>query len=335
MKITPLAGGSGSPGTVIGNVEVGSSASRDKKVNALRAFKGEAPVSLNQSDTPTDPVETQRVQKKRTLTMRTNATPGYVPPEQEAAIEPGSVEQQTAISDNSEQTPAPEETKPLSPQFAALARQKRTLQQERAAFEKEKADFKAQQQPQGIDLSKLKSDPLGVLQQAGVTYDELTQAIMNGDPAPNAEVIALQKRIEELEKGVDNKLSERDDQAKQQVLREIKRDAERMAFSSEEFKAIRATKSFDDVVELIDRTWTKSGELLDVPEAMKLVEKQLREEISPIAKELGFQSADAPAQQQQPQQRQMKTLTNRDGSVALLTPKQRAIMAFEGKLRKA
>src|ERR1700722_3303036 len=154
MKITPISSGSGDPGTMIGNIEVGSSISSDKKANAIRVMRGEKPVT--RPDQP-DP-QAQRIQKRRTLTMNTNATPGRMPED---------IQLQEAEAITQPVTPDPveaaaEETKPLSPQFAALAKQKRSLQiKERELAEREKA-LSGQHRP---DLmAQLEADPLSVLQ---------------------------------------------------------------------------------------------------------------------------------------------------------------------------
>lgn len=328
MKITPLSSGSGDPGTILGNIEVGS-APANKREAALRAFKGESPVSMRESETPVD-YQVQRLQKKRTLTMKTNATPGYVPQEQELNDTP------PATLEHNEQE-ASEVTKPLSPQFAALAKQKRALQvKERELLEREKA-LSAEPQRTGIDISRLKSDPLGVLQEAGVSYDDLTNVLLNGKPQ-NFEVQSMIQSLKDennsLRETIDQKFTERDTQAEQQVLREITREAEYLASQSEQFKGVKATKSVPDVVDLIHRTWKESGEILDTTEALKLVEEQLREELAPIARELGYQDPQKFGELRPTRQPQMRTLTNRDGSSSHLTPKQRAIMAFEGKLKR-
>lgn len=335
MKITPISSGSGQPGTMVGNIELGSSTNREKKANAVKAFKGESPVSIQASDTPVDPLVAN--QKKRTITMKTNATPGYVPPEIEA-----SPQVENTILAPSETAPESEDTKPLSPQFAALARQKRALQvKEREIAEREQKLLTAQPQAtSGIDVEKLKSDPMGVLQEAGLLdtpefYNQLADRIMGNQSGNSQELKALQEKIQSLEKSLDTKFTERDQQTEQQALTQIRREVDLISAKGDEYEMIRATNSQPEVVELIHRTWKKTGELLDSNEAAKLVEDELVGEVTNLTKLKKIQGQQQPAAQIDPAQaRPMRTLTGRDGSSASLNAKQRAILAFNGNLKR-
>lgn len=339
MKITPIASGTGEPGQVTGNVEIGSSAGKDRKAAAKRAFRGESGVTMTEKEMPGRVPEL----KKRTLTMKTNATPeNYVSPEeaqlaQETESTPTS---QNAIPTPNEETPA-EETKPLSPQFAALARQKRALQVKESELAKREEALRnsAPQASSGVDTARIKADPLGVLREAGVSYDDLTQAIMQNPQAsgPNPELNELKETILGLEKRLEDKFSERDTQAEQQVLNEIGREARFIAKDNPEFEVLAATNSFDDVKELIHRNWKNTGEVMDTTEAMRLIEDDLIEQLDPLTKLKKIQGRSAPnleLQQQPPQERQMRTLTNRDGSSPGLSRRDRAMAAFNGQLKR-
>lgn len=332
MKITPLASATGEPGHVLGHVELGSSTSADKKANALKAFRGEAQGTVTPKETIEE--QAQRIQKKRVLKMNTNATPErYL--SQEEATQNAVQEPQAAISEPIETANQPEETKPLSPQFAAIARQRRALQvKEREIAEREKALQSAQPQSSGIDVAQLKADPLSVLQQAGVSYDDLTQAILGNKSGYNPELNALKEQIQNLEKALDNKFSDRDNQAEQQVLNQMRREADILSAKSDDYEMVRTTKSQSDVVDLIRRTYKKTGEIMDVPEALQLVEEELQNEVLRLARLKKIQGKLSPSQDLQQQQPQMRTLTSRDGSTPQLSRRDRAMAAFSGNLRK-
>ncbi len=88
----------------------------------------------------------------RSFKMNTNATPGRT----DVALEP-------SISDPNDTAAAADEvTQPLSPQFAALAKQRRALQvKEREIADREKAlQGQSSTQGAGIDVARLKSDPV-------------------------------------------------------------------------------------------------------------------------------------------------------------------------------
>ena len=337
MKITPISSGSGQPGNMIGNVEVGSSPSPDRKAAAKKAFLGEKPEELTQVETP----QPEPSLKKRVLKMITNATPErYNEVPTEAPADPAqAAEPEIAIPVPSEPSgDGVDATKPIAPQFAALARQKRALQVKERELAEREAALKSTPDKNGTDLiAQLKSDPLGVLQQAGVSYDDLTQAIMGGNNLQASEIRALKAEIEALKSGVDSKFTERDTQAEKQVLASMSKEAEYLASQGDTYELVRTTKSVPDVIDLIHRTWKKTGEVLDVPEAMKLVEEQLVEEILAVAKTNKLQSklgAQNSKPQAQPQEKQMRTLTNRDGATAQISRRDRAMAAFHGQLKR-
>lgn len=276
--------------------------------------------------------------KIRTLKMNTNATPGRVEepiPEEVPAAE-------LAIPDNNidPATTVVEDTQPMSPQFAALAKQRRALQvKEREIAERERAlEEQSATQAGGISLDKLKSDPLGVLLEAGVTFEQLTDAVTSHiSSGSGSEIRALKEELRAIKEGVDKTLSERDARAEQQALAEMRREAEAIIAQGDEFELVRETGSIPQVMTLIERVYREAGEVLDVNEALTLVENELYKDSLKLAALKKVQSGLAPAQPapspQQPQ-RQMKTLTNRDTASVPLSRKARALAAFQGTLKK-
>jgi hypothetical protein len=335
MKITPIGAGSGA-GAVL--AQTGTQAtSPDRKEAAKQAFLGGSPMKISPSDTPIDPQVEKAQANIRKIKMNTNASPEqYL---QEAAP----VEAPSVIPDASVQAnPTTEVTQPISPQFAALARQRRALQVKESEIAKREAALTNQvPNANSIDIAKLKANPLSVLQDAGVTYEQLTDAILNNRPGDSPELQALRAKVDALEKGLDTKFSERDSQAEQQVLSEMKRQAANLVNNGDEYEIIKATESEPEIVELIHRTWKKTGEVLDVQEAADIVKDYLINESLRLAKLKSIQSKLTPAQEQQlaqqPQQqqaKQMRTLTNRDTATRPLSAKARAMAAFYGTLKK-
>ena len=114
MKISPVT----QTGQNIGQAEVGRTANPLKMERARAIARGE---------TPPEAQEQQRAEQNvRSIRMRTNHSTNR---EEEVP--------ESIISESVEPAAA-EVTQPLSPQFAALARQKRALQLERAALEKQR-----------------------------------------------------------------------------------------------------------------------------------------------------------------------------------------------------
>lgn len=339
MKVAPVAQGSGVPGQSLDTAGV----SVDRKAAAKAAFLGET--TVQPSDTYVDPQIAKAQENIRKLKMRTNASTNRHDPGMQA--EPleteTTLEAQSGISDASVETEvAPEVTKPLSPQFAALARQKRALQvKEGEIRQREEALKNRETQGDGGEvLNRLKTNPLGVLQEAGVTYDQLTEAILSNGSG-NSEIQSLKAEINALKEGVNKTFTDRDVQAEKQVLAEMRRDVDKVAAQGDEYELIRETQSQAEVIDLIHRTYKKTGEILDTREAMGLVEEELLLEGEKIARIKKIQGRLTPAEEvvealqtQRQQPRQMRTLTNRDGAKAPLTARERAIAAFHGTTKR-
>jgi hypothetical protein len=245
------------------------------------------------------------------LNTRT-ATPNQPPPaaQQAAPSQPQVVE-----------APATEEPKPLSPQFAALAREKRALQvKERELADREKALTESANGT--VKLADLKSKPLEVLLANGVTYDQITEGIL-ANPG-NPELEALKAELREVTDRVNQIPKDQEAASKAQVIQEMTREAKQLA-ATPEFELVQATGSIPQVIELIERSFEKTGEVLDVQEAMKLVEDDLFEQNLRIAQLSKIRGALMPPPPAKPG---MRTLTNKDGSAPVLSAKERARRAF-------
>ncbi len=266
--------------------------------------------------------------------MKISAVPSVVnstslmPAPQIATTPERSVEQELPILDTNE-TKEPEASQPLSPQFAELAKRRRALQlQERALKEREKALESQGTGSDRIDIARLKNEPLRVLQEAGVTYDQLTEHLLASQE--DAKYRELEAKYAALEESVDKKFVDRETQAEQQVLAEMRREAESLIEQDETFELVKATRSVSDVMELIERTYRKTGEVLEVTEALQLVEDHLFEETKRLTGLNKIKSQFAPqAPAPQPQQQMgMRTLKNRDTASIPLSRKARAIAAW-------
>lgn len=260
------------------------------------------------------------VENIRTFKMATNATPLSMPPP-ELSIPPH-IESQAEAS--------VEATQPLSPQLALLAKQRRALQvKERELADREKALTSRSQGSDLIDVARLKSEPLSVLLENGVTYDQLTEAIIAGQG--NSEINSLKAEIEALRQGVDQKFTERNTAERQQVVAQIKRDAEALVRSGDEFELVRDRRMVPKAVELIERTYDETGEIIDVHDALQDVENFLLEDARKLARLKKIQREFAPAPlpaQQRPTG--MRTLSNKDTASVPISAKARAMAAFYG-----
>lgn len=269
-----------------------------------------------------------------------------------------------------------EETKPKQPtseeeaanrRFIALARQEKALRAKEQAIKAREAELEAKsaalQVPAQIDTSKyisrdqFKNDPLSVLAEVGLSYDELTQQILNQptkDPRVEAQFNELRneiKRLNEANEQARKSSEEQQTQSYQAAVKQIEVDVTSLVDKDPTFATVRAEGRQKDVVELITETYKQDGVLLSVEEAAQQVEDYLVDhvvgayekltKIEKIKKRLeqlnasNGQATSAKPVSEQPkqQQQQMKTLTNNVSSSRQLTARERAMLAFKNELK--
>jgi len=321
-------------GTSIAGANVSTEqTSESRKLAATKAFRGETPVSIAESDTPVDPRISQAQRDIRKITMKTNSTPepreDFYPSIEQPQTQPQS--SQTASSDATVEAKAVEDTKPLDPQQADLAKARRALQvRERQIAERERALESKATQP---DLmSRLKTTPLEVLQEAGVTYDDLTEAILANQSGLNPEIQKLKQELKATKEEISKTLSERDSQQEQQVFAEMKRNITQMVASNDEFELVRRAGMEDEAVDLIRRTWKESGEALTETDALKLVEEELTKEYQSLSEAKKFKATQQVAAA--PIKPAMRTLTSQGAATPQMSRRERAIAAARGVLKR-
>jgi hypothetical protein len=290
--------------------------------------------------------------------------PSQVSPEELSAVKaPQSSEGQKVTAESVPQE-APAETKapeePLSAHYANLARKEKALRAEKQKLLVEKQAFEAARaavKPEpAVDNSKFVSkedllkDPFSILADLGLSYDQLTNAALNQPSQEELARKAYERKIEsqlaEIKASQEQQKKDAADsqaQAYQQAISQIRLDTKQLIKAEpDSYEAIASTDSVNDVVDLIERTFKEDGILLSVEEAAKHVEEYLVEEAMKISKLKKIQqrmqanSAPKPAQSSPaPAQAspQMKTLTNAVSSSRQLSTRERAILAFEGKLK--
>lgn len=337
MKITPIS--SEQAGTSLAPSNEGRTADANALARAKAIAEGKTPpMKMSRADIPIDPTVVAKENNTKSIKLQSDYSPDRFNDNQ--VIETPVVEAGNAVSNDIEQANASEATKPLSPQFAELAKRRRSLQlKERELVDREKAlEAKGSQTGSEDLIARLKSQPLSVLQEYGVTYDQLTEAIL-ANQGVNPEVQALKAEIKALKEGVDNQFKSNADQQRQAVISEMHKEAVMLAKADDTFEMVRETNSLPDVIKLIEKTYDTTGEILEVPEAMQLVEDDLINETMKIARlkkiQNQFQSkTDTRESVQQQPMKQMKTLTNRDTARPQVSRRDRMMAAFNGTLKK-
>lgn len=187
----------------------------------------------------------------------------------------------------------------IAPRFAALAREERRIQREKDAFKAEREADKKTRESEAQELEQLrakvtileevKKSPravLRILDEAGLTFDDLTKAILDEpESKPSKEVSQLVQDVQALQK----KLSDRDSAEEKAKLEqtqtfidnqisEFKAQAEEVIKADpDRFELILANDAFSEVFSVVEKYWEETGEILDPEVAADYLEKELTE----------------------------------------------------------
>lgn len=348
FNVSPKAAPASVPGALHGNPQAPQSA----KERAIAAFKAASPAQPLQ--------EEPKAHQEAVIA----AQDGPIPPSESETPEA------------QPEVPAKAEETQLSSQYAQLARKEKAIRAQAMqvkaqndALAAREAAIKAKEAELGgdsyIPKAKLTADTMRVLQEAGISYEQITQMALNApspeESAQQSMIAKLEAKIAALEEGqtkVTKTFEESQQNAYKQAVNQIKNEAKQLVYSSEEFETIKTANAVDEVADLITRTFDEGmgeeypkGTLLTVEEAAQMVEDHLFEEafkytkLKKIQKRLAEQAVAtaAPTTSGKPaedpknpgaKQVTMKTLTNKDGSARKLTSSERAILAFKGELKR-
>lgn len=293
--------------------------------------------------------------------------PTSISPEEMGAISPKSESSEPSkagqidtnegkSAESKEETKTSEET--LSSQYAILARKEKALRQREQQLKAKEATLQKPAEPEApksqaqdlskfVDKDRLVQDPFTVLQELGLTYDKLADLAMNA-PRPeqialNNEIKALKAQIAELKGETESTkkiFDERDQKMQEQALQQLRLEAKTVINNNPAYETVKATDSLEDVIQLMNDSLEKDGIYLSVEEAAQQVEDYLVEEALKLAKLSKIQQKLQPAKPveekktEEPKQTQLKTLTNSVASSRQLTARERAVLAFQGKLQK-
>lgn len=258
-----------------------------------------------------------------------------------------------AVPEVKDPTKNPEE----DARFAQLARREKQLRAQAKQFQDQKAAFEAEkaqllQKAQTPDTSwkdKIKQDLIGTLAEAGLTYDEVLNTYVNHTPMDqNMKLFqAKMREIEEKTDKLNNQFTETQKQNYNQAVKQIKTEVKQLVKSApEDFEVINSQGELAEeaVVKLIEKTYEDEGYLMDVADAAREVEDYMAEQTLALAKLKKIQAKLTPSQEAaqaevkiEPKEQKTPTTLSHDMQSASkpLTAKerrQRAIMAFEGKL---
>jgi hypothetical protein len=235
----------------------------------------------------------------------------------------------------------------LSPKFAALARKERAIRSQQQALKQREEAFKAKEseyESKYVPKERLSQDTLGVLQEMGISYDQLTTALLNQgnqEPPEIREIRAELKKLREEQTSTKKTAEESQTKAYEQAITTIRNQAKMLVDSNENFETIKATGSEEMIVDHIKEEFDKTGIVLSVEEAAQFIEDALVEDAFKYSqlKKVQARLNPAPVEQEvaQKSEPQLKTLTAQvSASSKPMTNKERrerAIAAFRGQLK--
>lgn len=179
----------------------------------------------------------------------------------------------------------PERPAKVDPRFSQLARKEAELHRAREAMKAEKAAIEqAHRQVVAFEEARnaAKRDPLAALEALGLSYDDLTEQMLNGKkPTPSGEVAALRQELEQL------RVEQEQARARAEQAAAARLEAERAAVIDEarqaavahvEANADRYTLTTINggaslVPQVREQHFARTGQLLTIEQAASLVEK--------------------------------------------------------------
>lgn len=243
------------------------------------------------------------------------------------------------------------------PKLDLYARKERQLQKMRRELEAKEQALQAKQAGYETDYvpkSKFLADPIQALAEVGVSYEQLTEMLLNQPDQNNPQIKSMLTKIRQLEEkqtAAERAQAQAVEQQFEQAKRQIATEAALLIDSDPEFETIKAQGMHDAVTELIIETFQTDGVLMDVRAAALEVENHLIEEgmklaqlskvqsrLKPKVDETLAPAAATAGLSKQPQQG-LKTITNQVAAPSAptrMTEKERmarAIAAFKGELK--
>lgn len=232
-----------------------------------------------------------------------NETVAYQDPSAENAE--SQVEEVEQQGENEE---SPQQSDDFSKKFAALSRKEKALRDRESEWQNKFQELEARlkeyetaqaapEEPTKPELPleyRLKKDPLGTLDELGLSYDKLTQLVVNDGKLPVEDQLNLlqedistkfMSKIEELETKLAEKEKMEAEAKMSEAVNGFKSEINTFIESnSEDYELVNASSQQDLIYEVIEAHYEETGKIMDIKEAADAVEEHLLEEATKIAK---------------------------------------------------
>ena len=206
-----------------------------------------------------------------------------------------------------EEAPKAQARELASPQLSILAKREKALQKQREEIQKSKLDIDSKYE----EINKFKSlkeqaknNPLKFLEEAGLTYEELTNFILNGNkPTAEMETSSIKSEMQKLRDEIAQREQERENSAK---AMDEKRAQEAISNFKENITGFLTGKpddfelcnnypeSVDLIYDVIEAHFAQTEKVMSMEEAAKLVEDHFESEAMKVTSFKKIQSKLAP-----------------------------------------
>lgn len=226
--------------------------------------------------------------------------------------------------------PAPQEEK-FAAKFAALSRKEKALRAKEAQLQQQMQEMQAKLkalESQGKEVEtykslpdRLKREPLKVLEEQGLSFEQLAQIVLN-DGKPTQEMVLseyekrMMTKMQELEQKIAEKEANEAKEREEVAITQFKAQLTDFANTTADYELIRANDAVDLVFEVIEQHHSETGEILSNKEACDAVEEYLLEEAKKLVDREKVKKLLQPAPEAKKQPTAAKTLSNAAASQA-------------------
>ena len=212
------------------------------------------------------------------------------------------------------------ETERLAAKFAEAARRNQALRAKQREIKAPLAEKEAELEKMRAEVARLKkfeeiSDPMELLKEKGFSYEDLIARNLNPEGYDTkSEVQKLREELETYKKSAEEKektlLEKQREEVKTGYLAHIKKFTES---HPNEYELINKMGHHQDVYDVIEETYNRTGKVIDDKEAADLVEQFLEKELDQFKDIAKLRNKIAPItdeNQQSDQYSQSPTLSN-------------------------
>jgi len=213
----------------------------------------------------------------------------------------------TEVTPTTEETPKAPARELASPQLSILAKREKALQKQREEIQKSKLDLDSKYE----EINKFKSlkeqaktNPLKFLEEAGLSYEELTNFILNGNkPTAEMETSSIKSEMQKLRDEIAQREQEReksakamDEQRAQEAISNFKENITGfLTGKPDDFELCNNyPESVDLIYDVIEAHFAQTEKVMSMEEAAKLVEDHFESEAMKVTSFKKIQSKLAP-----------------------------------------